>query len=308
MAASAPSVFADRLILRTRALGHPLCVGLDPHPDRLPACFSRGPLRARDPLTADVVENFLCTVIDRLVGRVAAVKPQIAFFEQLGWRGLRALERVVAHARSADLSVVLDAKRGDIGSTAAAYGAAYLTPGAALPIDALTVHPYLGIDSLAPLVATAQAHGRGLFVLVKTSNPGAGALQDLRLDGRCLYQHVAASLRPAVDALEAPETVWSSLRVVVGATYPRDAEQVRSCLPRALFLVPGFGAQGAGASDAVRGFVRGPGGRREGGLVNSARAILFPPGSESADRRRYSQLLDDAVERAADVLAAAVSA
>lgn len=300
--------FADRLITRVRAVGHPLCAGLDPHLDRLPKCFHHGSMRVDDPATAQVVETFLCAVIDRLAGKVAAVKPQIAFFEQLGWRGMRACERVIHHARRASLLVVVDAKRGDIGSTAAGYAAAFLGPQAPMPADALTVNPYLGVDALAPLVTTASENGRGLFVLVKTSNPGAGKLQDLDAAGTRLYEHVAHALAPAAESMIGPRTGWSSLGVVVGATYPDDARRVREALPRALFLIPGFGAQGAGAEDAVRGLPVGQDGRREGGLVNASRAILFPDGSSDATPASYASLLDDAIARAADALSAAVAA
>jgi orotidine-5'-phosphate decarboxylase len=177
-----------------------------------------------------------------------------------------------------------------------------------MPADALTVSPYLGVDALAPLVTAARANGRGLFVLVKTSNPGAGKLQDLEAAGDSVYQHVARALVPAAAAMVGPRTGWSSLGVVVGATYPDDARRVRETLPRALFLVPGFGAQGAGAEDAVRGLPVAEDGRREGGLVNASRAILFPEGSADATRARYVRLLDDAIAGCADALARAVSA
>lgn len=298
--------FADRLIGRLRAAGHPLCVGLDPHLERLPAAFRRGTMTPRDPTTAAAVESFLAAVIDRVAGRVAVVKPQIAFFEQLGWRGLRVLERLVARARNAGLAVILDAKRGDVGSTAAAYARAYLERDAATPVDAMTVNPYLGRDSLEPLIAAADAAGGGLFVLVKTSNPGARDFQDLELRRGRLYEAVARALAPAVSARRGPQTGYSALGVVAGATHPAESERLRALVPEALFLVPGYGAQGASAADAVRGFVRGPGGMLEGGVVNSSRAILFP-GSPEGGVRRFEQAFDDALKRAIDELAAAVA-
>lgn len=299
--------FADRLIARMRCLGHPLCVGLDPHPSRIPACFGEVARRPHDPAAADVVEDFLGAVIDCVAGRVAAVKPQIAFFEQLGWRGHRALERLVARARAADLLVILDAKRGDIGSTAAGYAAAYLGADAAMPVDAVTVNPYLGPDTLEPFIGAAAETGRGIFVLVKTSNPGAGALQDRDAGGVRVYERVAGWLAAPAAGLEGAQTGWSSLGVVVGATYPGDAERVRALLPRSLFLIPGFGSQGAGARDAVRSFVRGPGGQLEGGVVNASRAVLFPEGCETATAAGYERLLDAAVEQATSALGDAVA-
>ena len=300
------TAFADRLILRLRELGHPLCVGLDPLLASIPPLFAQGSMRAADPRTADAVEAFLVAVVDRLAGKVAIVKPQIAFFEQLGWPGLRALARVCDRARAAGLLVLLDAKRGDIGSTAEGYAAAYLGADAATPADALTVNPYLGFETLAPFVAAARANGRGLFVLVKTSNPGSGDLQDRSLEGEPLFARVAQGLAPSAESLMGSKTGWSSLGVVCGATYPEQSQRVRALLPRSLFLVPGYGVQGASAEAAVASFVRGPAGL-EGGVVTSSRAILFPEAARgTADARRFERALDDALARAIDELAGAV--
>ena len=137
-------------------------MGLDPHPGQIPGSF--GPTG-----TAEAAERFCLAIVERLVGRVAVIKPQIAFFEQLGWPGLRSLTAVVERARAAGLLVLLDAKRGDIGSTAAGYAAAYLEPDAPLEVDAITLNPYLGLDTLEPFAVTAEAAGRGLVVLIKTS-------------------------------------------------------------------------------------------------------------------------------------------
>jgi len=296
---SAHRPFADRLIERVRRLGHPLCVGFDPHLDRIPPLFRRGSMAPGDPATAGAVGDFLAAVLDRVAERAAAIKPQVAFFEQLGWRGLRVLETVTAEARRCGVPVILDAKRGDVGSTAAAYAAAYLDPGAAVPVDAMTVNPYLGLDSLGPFVDAAKRGGGGLFVLVKTSNPGSGDFQDRRLgSGGPLYEWVATALAGVAGGLEGPATGWSSLGVVVGATYPGESERVRERLPRSLFLVPGYGAQGGSAAAAVRGFVPGPGGRLEGGVVSSSRGVLFPPGSDAAGAGGWERAIDGAVERA----------
>jgi orotidine-5'-phosphate decarboxylase len=267
--------FADDLIGRVRELGHPLCVGLDPHLDRIPESFRKGTMRSEDPATPEVVQAFCAEVIDRLENRVAVVKPQIALFEQLGWRGLQVLEVLLDRCRANNLLVVLDAKRGDIGSTAEGYARAYLEPGAGLGVDAITLNPYLGRDSLTPFIERCSAHGRGIFVLVKTSNPGSGDLQDRSLETETLFEAVAEMLADDCRRLVGPGTGWSSLGVVVGANHPEQADRVRQRLPEALFLVPGFGAQGADAEQAVRGF-RAVSGGREGGIVNSSRAILYP--------------------------------
>lgn len=302
-----PEPFADRLVGRLRELGHPLCVGLDPHLERMPALFRRGTMDPLDPQTADAVDDFVTAVLDRLEGRVAVVKPQIAFYEALGWPGLRILDRIVHHAHDLGLLVLLDAKRGDIGSTAAAYARAHLGDDAPFPCQAITLNAYLGLDTLQPFLDRAAATGSGLFVLVKTSNPGAGDLQDRQLDtGSELYLHLASALETGADRLLGPKTGWSGLGAVVGATWPAQAEAVRARLPRSLFLVPGYGAQGGSAADAVRGFVPGPNGL-EGGIVNSARGILFPDGSQTDDDRAWEQAIDDALERSIDELGQAVA-
>ena len=299
--------FADTLVARMRELGHPLCAGLDPHVDRIPPLFRRGTMELGDPETAAVVEEFMLAFVERLVGRVAVVKPQIAFFEQLGSRGLAALERIVASARERDLAVLLDAKRGDIGSTAEGYSRAYLEPGSPCESDALTLNPYLGLDTLRPFVDRAASYGRGLFVLVRTSNPGSADYQERVLEkGGPLYQAVAESLAPVCEELAGPATGWSSIGIVAGATYPEQAEKLREILPKALFLVPGYGAQGGSAADAMRGFVPGPSGR-EGGIINSSRGLLFPEEARSADTAAgWERAVDGALDHATDELTRAV--
>lgn len=306
-----PDNFADRLIERVRALGHPLCVGFDPHLERIPALFRRGDMRLRSPGTADAVEGFVMAVLERLPGRVAAVKPQSAFFEQLGWRGVRVLERLIAAARKRGLLVILDAKRGDIGSTAEGYARAHLDSGTLASADALTLNPYLGLDTLVPFVKCGEESGNGFFVLVKTSNPGSGDLQDRLLEGagaggEPVYLAVAGSLEKVASRLLGTRTGWSSLGVVVGATYPEPALLIRERLPNSLFLVPGYGAQGASATAAVRGFVPGPSGL-EGGIVASSRAILFPRDAETDTLSTWEKAIDAAVDQAANELGEAVT-
>jgi orotidine-5'-phosphate decarboxylase len=298
--------FGDRLIERVRALGHPLCVGLDPHLAAIPPLFRRGSMASGDPETVEAVEAFLEAVLDRIEGRVAIVKPQIAFFEQLGWRGLRALEGLCARGRRAGLLVLLDAKRGDIGSTAEGYAGAYLAKDATMPVDAMTLNPYLGFDTLEPFTRAARVAGRGLFVLVKTSNPGSGDLQDREIDGEPLFGRVADGLARTEQELLGTETGWSSLGVVCGATWPDQARRVREALPHSLFLVPGYGVQGGSAEAAVKGFVPGPEGL-EGGVVNSSRGVLFPEaGSEAGNARAWESAVDAALDRAIDELGEAV--
>ncbi len=294
--------FADRIIERVRQLAHPLCVGLDPHLDQIPAAFRRGSMANADPETAIAVQAFFEEVVDRLEKRVAVVKPQIALFERLGWRGLRALEAIVERCQARELLVVLDGKRGDMGSTAVGYAEAYLSATAPLSVDALTVHPYLGRDSLQPFLDRCEANGRGIFVLVKTSNPGSGDLQDLALATGPVFGAVAAMLAPACEQLRGPSTGWSSLGAVVGATYPAEAEIIREALPSALFLVPGFGVQGATAAESVQSFRPGPAGL-EGGIVNSSRAILFPAAHSGGWEAGFEAALGEAIDRLGEAVA-----
>jgi orotidine-5'-phosphate decarboxylase len=296
--------FADDLISRTRRLGHPLCAGLDPHLPLIPPLFRQGDMAPADPRSAAAVAAFFTAALPRLAPHVAVVKPQSAFFERLGWRGIQVLEDVVLDSRRAGLPVILDAKRGDIGSTADAY-AGYLDGSAPLQADALTVNPYLGRDTLAPFIDAARAQGRGVFVLAKTSNPGAADFQDRRIDDAPLYAHVAGALAEPCAALRGASG-WSSLGIVAGATHPAQHEHLRACLPAALFLVPGYGAQGAPATDAVRGFVRGPNGL-EGGVVSSSRALLFPETGNTDDVRAWERALDESIARAVDELRDAVA-
>lgn len=302
--------FADRFVDAARRLGNPLCVGLDPHLEGIPHGFGVRPEDPTSDASADGVEKFFTAVLDACAGQVPIVKPQIAFFEQLGWRGLRALERLTAHARDRGLLVLMDAKRGDIGSTATAYARSYLWPTSPWRAEALTVNPYLGLDSLAPFIEASRAHGAGVFVLARTSNPGASDFQSLSVEGSPLYERVARSLAPLADELLG-SSGWSNLGVVAGATYPEDVERLRQLLPRSLFLVPGYGAQGAPLADCLRGFVA-RGGRLEGGMVSSSRSILFGSGpvaaSAAASVAEWQRGLSERLEAARRELGAATAA
>lgn len=297
--------FADQVISRVRELGHPLCVGLDPHLDLIPALFRRGSMAPADPATVLAVSDLLTALLDRLPGKAAIIKPQSALFEQLGAAGIELLQQLMGRARELGMLVLLDAKRGDIGSTAEGYARAYLEPSAPLRADALTVNPYLGLSTLTPYLDRCKQHDRGVFVLVKTSNPGSADIQDVDVAGRPLFVQLAAQLGEQVPALAGAQTGWSSLGVVVGATYPEQAVRVREALGRGLFLVPGYGAQGGSAADAVRGFVPGPSGL-EGGLVNSSRGILFPAAAP-ATASAWEHAVDAALDRAIDELGNAVA-
>ncbi len=288
--------FADRFIESARRLKNPLCVGLDPHLERIPAEFGV----VRDDLASDAtaqgVRGFFEAVIDACAGKVPVIKPQVAFFEQLGWRGWRVLEQLVSRARERGLLIILDAKRGDMGSTAQAYARAYVLPSSPCRVDAITLNPYLGLDSLEPFLEASRAHGIGLFILARTSNPGAADFQSQMIDAVPLYQRVAEALVPTAEELRG-SSGWSNLGVVAGATYPTEAQSLRRVLLHSLFLVPGYGAQGAPVGDSLAGFVQ-RGQQLEGGMVSSSRGILFGEGPAAASiaewRIGFSARLDAA--------------
>jgi orotidine-5'-phosphate decarboxylase len=296
--------FGDRLIERTRALGHPLCVGLDPYLDRIPSLFCRGAMRPQQPETAQAVEEFCCRVIDLIAADVAVVKPQASLFERLGWRGWRALERVIRYARAAGLLVLLDVKRGDIAETATAYAQAYLSTDSC-GVDAITVNPYLGPETLAPFIIEAEKAERGVVVLVRNSNPDSSIYQAADTAAGPLFAVVAASLAKWQDRLAGAVTGWSSLGVTVAATHSEDTERIRMALPHALFLVLGYGAQGAAADEAVRGFRRGPAGL-EGGIVSSSRPILFPTAFYDSGAATWEKAVRSALGRTTYELGQAV--
>ncbi|MEZ6116121.1 MAG: orotidine-5'-phosphate decarboxylase [Pirellulaceae bacterium] len=262
-------VFADRLAQAVQRVGNPVMVGLDPRWENLPDSLRRdGDSPAEK---AQAFQIFSCEVIDAVKDLVGIVKPQMAFFEQLGPSGFAALAEVTAYARRQGLLVVLDGKRNDIGSTGAAYADAYLGEQASgIPADALTVSPYLGDDSLTPFIEVADQRDAGVFVLVKTSNPGGKLLQDLVSDSLTIYQRMA-DLVNAASAVRIGECGYGSVGAVVGATYPQQLAELRQRMPQSWLLVPGFGAQG-GTADSVAAAFDAKG---LGAVVNNSRGIIF---------------------------------
>lgn len=265
------TAFADRVISGARELG-PLCVGIDPHAGRIPELFGGD--------TPQGIAAWGMAIVDAAAGRVVAVKPQVGLFERHGPEGMAALQAVCQRARAAGLVVIADAKRGDIGSTATGYAAAYLAPGAPFESDCVTVNPYMGLDTLAPFLEAARANSRGVAVLARTSNPGSADFQALDQEGAPVWSRVARALAGLSAGLKG-ESGWSGLMLVAGATGPGEARAIRELAPGCLFLVPGYGAQGAGAREALAGFVDGPAGL-EGGLVNASRSVTFPDAAASA--------------------------
>ena len=276
--------FADRFVEAVRAKG-PLCVGIDPHAGRIPDLFGGD--------TPEGLEAWGKAVVHAAAGRAGIIKPQAGLFERHGWQGMKALSAVSAAAKDAGLLVLMDAKRGDIGSTAEGYAAAYLSQDAPFACDALTVNPYMGLDTLEPHVRTAEANGKGVIVLARTSNPGSADYQAKDLEGAPLFARVVESLNPMMQRLKG-NSGWSGLMLVTGATGPEEARHLRTLAPEALFLVPGYGAQGAGAAEAVAGFVDG-----QGGCVNASRSVTFPAGSDKAPTEAdWADLIGAAIEAA----------
>ncbi|NND98095.1 MAG: orotidine-5'-phosphate decarboxylase [Pirellulaceae bacterium] len=264
--------FADQLadaVKRTRSV---TCVGLDPRKAQLPAPIRDSVSNDSPDAWAAAYTQFCNEIIDIVQDIVPCVKPQSAFFEQLGPAGTVALGEVVRHANECGLIVIMDGKRNDIGSTATAYAQAYLGAGDRSPwgSDSLTVSPYLGRDSLEPFVEICDQRDAGVFVLVKTSNPGGGLLQDRMTDGQSVYQRVAELLTELNEG-RLGESNYGPMGAVVGATYPEQLAQMRSAMPGSWILIPGFGAQGGSAADVQGGFDA----EGLGAVVNSSRNIIF---------------------------------
>lgn len=288
------AAFMDRLAEAIRSKGNPVMVGLDPRLEWLPSeitenarkdllsfsgSFAQMMGSDDDKVSVDsdeldaapaAFEDFCCALIDIVAPLVPCVKPQAAFFEQLGSSGMVVLESVISYAREQGLLVILDGKRNDIGTTAAAYAKGILGDNSAWQADALTVSPYLGDDSLEPFIQTAVERDAGIFVLVKTSNPGGKMIQDLEVEGRKIYEIVGDFVQQ--KALESQSDCgYGAVGAVVGATYPKQLAELRQRMPNTFFLIPGFGAQGGTAADVLPAFDE----NGLGAVVNNSRGINF---------------------------------
>ncbi len=295
--------FAERLHQAVIRAANPVLVGLDPRFPQLPAAL-RDPVAPDSPAQiAAAFTDFCRGIIDVVAPLVPAVKPQAAFFEQYGPAGMRSLADVIQYAHDKGLIAIIDGKRNDIGSTATAYAHAYLGNGRASVWggDALTVSPYLGHDSLTPFVEVATERDAGIFVLVKTSNPGGGMFQDLVAGDLPLYRHVARLVQQLAERTR-DASGYGAVGAVVGATYPAQLTELRGAMPNAWFLVPGFGAQGGGAAD-VRGAFDDQG---LGAIVNSSRGIIFaharPEYRETFGDTRWQQAVEAATHAMIDQL------
>jgi orotidine-5'-phosphate decarboxylase len=261
---TAAVAFGDRLAAAVEARRSQVVLGLDPDPARVPG----GAAGARD---------FCLRVIDAAGDACVAAKPQLACFERFGAAGWEAFERVAAAAAERGLLVIADAKRGDVDTSARAYAEAFLRP----PIDAMTVNPLLGGDAVAPFLEAAAAGGRGVLVLVRTSNPGAAELQDLALADGALWHERLAALVAGWGAASVGRAGISAVGAVVGATVPQRLAALRALMPHQPFLLPGVGAQGGRAESLGAAF----GGRAAGALVSASRSIIYADDPAAAARR-----------------------
>ncbi len=273
--------FIDRLMDKIDQKQSHVCVGLDPRLAQIPRAIKEKAVKEHGKTRAAVGVAFLefnRGIIDAVAEYVPVIKPQMAFYEQYGSAGVKAFEDTISYAKDAGLLVIADAKRNDIGSTAKAYANAYLGtadfwPDATLinKADSLTVTPYLGSDGIDPFIKNCQGFGKGIFVLVKTSNPSSGELQDLiTTQGERIYEHLAELVVDWGQQVTG-QRGYSSVGAVVGATYPTEAKKLREIMKNNYFLVPGYGAQGGGAKDVLPCFNEDG----YGAVVNSSRGIIF---------------------------------
>jgi orotidine-5'-phosphate decarboxylase len=290
--------FVDRLFSAMRRVGNAVLVGIDPRPEELPPAFlERFPADCNG--MASAIADFGRDVIDVVAPLVAAVKFQSAFYEAYGAQGVAAMHASAAYAHAKGLIVIIDGKRNDIGSTAEAYARGYLgkvpVGGSFEPswqADALTVNPYLGSDGVLPFVKVAAREQKGVFLLVRTSNASAREFQDLTVEGKPLYRHVASRLRQWAEPYRG-HAGYSLLGAVVGATAPEQLAELRAALPGIVFLVPGYGTQGASARDIAAAFDDDG----LGAIVNNSRGLTYAY-SRPAYHTRFGTNWQAAVEQA----------
>ena len=251
--------FADALTARVKETS-PVCVGLDPNIEKLPEGISKD---------ADGVLTFCKGIIDAVKSTACCVKPQLAYFEILRAEGMKVFWEVCDYAKNQGLLVIADGKRNDIGSTCEAYADVYL--GENSPIDALTISPYLGSDGIQPFIERCDRNEKGIFVLVKTSNPSSGELQDLPAGDETVHEHLAQLVESWGAQHLGPQSNLSFVGAVVGALYPEEMKYLRTLMSHCPFLIPGYGAQGGSAEDVKHGFLADG----TGAIVNSSRGIIF---------------------------------
>ena len=269
----------DRLTRAIREIGNPTALGLDTRIEYIPEDFAV-PYYKDGASVPDVISAFNSALLEGLRDVIPCVKIQAAYYEMLGPEGMSCLKKTLDAARRLGYVTITDAKRGDIGTTASAYSSAYIGESAQFPSDFITVNPYLGIDGVAPFLEDCRKTGRGIFALVKTSNPSSGEFQDLQsIDGRRLYEHVADKVSEWGRDLIGEEG-YSSVGAVVGATYPLQGAALRGRMTHKFFLMPGYGAQGASAS-GLAGCFGNDGG---GAVVNASRSLICAHQKSSAHK------------------------
>lgn len=270
-------MITDILCDKIKKTGNPSVVGLDTSADYLPDRGAYDDL----PSLAAAVTDFNRAIIEKIKEIVPAVKVQIAYYEAMGIPGMKAFSDTCKAVREAGMVIIADAKRNDIGATAKQYASAFFG-GGDFDCDFLTVNGYLGTDGIAPFIGSPD---KGIFALVKTSNPSGGELQDMKLDNGFTVYEQMAKLVDGWGASCIGACGWSNVGAVVGATYPEQAVRLREMLPHTFFLVPGYGAQGGGADGAVAGFSSDG----TGGIVNSSRGIICAYRSETYKGMRFDE-------------------
>lgn len=267
--------FADRLIEACREKTTPICVGIDPVYEKLPGSLRReiNPKESTEISPRLQCIDSFCREVFRVVApHVPCVKIQSACFERYGWQGVQVCHELVTQAKRQGLVCILDAKRGDIGISSEHYAAGCLADSATQPgPDSLTVNPYMGLDTIEPFVKTASSQGKGLFALVRTSNPGSDAIQGLKLDRGLTVAQAMAGQVDQVGQAVVGASGYSLLGAVVGATKASEAAELRKLMPKQIFLVPGFGAQG-GKADDVKACFNADG---FGAIITASRSILY---------------------------------
>ena len=285
----------DRLIKSIIEKQNPTVAGLDPKLDYIPD-YIKETAYAKYGKTlegaSEALFEFNKGLIDALCDIVPAVKPQAAYYEMYGWQGVRILERTISYAKQKGMFVITDGKRNDIGTTMQAYAKAHLGTTeiegktvSAFDADALTVNGYLGTDGVKPLLDICKSSDKGIFVLVKTSNPSSGELQDRKLDDGLTVYRTMGNMCENWGTADIGESGYSCVGAVVGATYPEQLGELRAALPHTFFLVPGYGAQGGGAKDVAPAFDE----NGLGAIINSSRGIMCAWKKEDCDPKDYAQ-------------------
>ena len=285
----------DRLIENIKAKQNPTVAGLDPKLDYIPEYIRQAAYEKYGKGlegAAEALFEFNKGLIYALCDIVPAVKPQAAYYEMYGWYGVRTLEKTIAYAKEKGMFVITDGKRNDIGTTMQAYAKAHLGTTeiegesvSAFGADALTVNGYLGTDGVKPLLEICKNDDKGIFILVKTSNPSSGELQDRKLDDGLTVYRTMGDMCEKWGSDVMGESGYSGVGAVVGATYPEQLGELRKALPHTFFLVPGYGAQGGGAKDVAPAFDE----NGIGAVINSSRGIMCAWQKEGCDPKDYSQ-------------------